>query len=472
MSVATVKKYKRDKGAVGYKETMKKPVYTDSGWNKWWEVTKGFENNKKLNNFWVKPSSVKIAQQVGIRDLIRLILVDNGIIDAIWIPEESDYDNNYFYQKIWNCKYYFPDLFYNRKMVVKPTIFGKSYQETGYMVSKKNIENPNILNIDIQTFSAILGQECVISKNEDISKIYTIRYAIVFELSDTFINEYSDSWFNYNGNALLPKYEIINTICPLTKQGVEDSLNRQLKYIRGNLGSNDYSKNIVKSVNLISREYIPPTHLFNKLIINSSNDKNPFTQKEYEAFEDYLGEINMTSFVKSLTYDKDLKHPFIKGLVASLVAIAEKENFKLYEKSGDPDKAKVDTENSSCNFKYRTDLSEISNKLKTIFNPDEKTQAEKNQADKTGNDPRNPLNRFVVNNGKEPTGAVNYYNMIGNSADGAAKPTPRPTPPSTPTPTSRLTHPYNPNATPNPERTGYGNIAGFGTEPIIEILPV
>jgi hypothetical protein len=26
---------------------------------------KGFENNKKLNNFWVKPSSVKIAQQVG-----------------------------------------------------------------------------------------------------------------------------------------------------------------------------------------------------------------------------------------------------------------------------------------------------------------------------------------------------------------------------------------------------------------------
>jgi hypothetical protein len=31
------------------------------------EVTKGFENNKKLNNFWVKPSSVKIAQQVGIR---------------------------------------------------------------------------------------------------------------------------------------------------------------------------------------------------------------------------------------------------------------------------------------------------------------------------------------------------------------------------------------------------------------------
>jgi hypothetical protein len=50
MSVATVKKYKRDKGAVGYKETMKKPVYTDSGWNKWWEVTKGFENNKKLNN--------------------------------------------------------------------------------------------------------------------------------------------------------------------------------------------------------------------------------------------------------------------------------------------------------------------------------------------------------------------------------------------------------------------------------------
>jgi hypothetical protein len=51
----------------------------------------------------------------------------------------------------------------------------------------------------------------------------------------------------------------------------------------------------------------------------------------------------MTSFVKSLTYDKDLKHPFIKGLVASLVAIAER-NFKLYEKSGDPDKAKVDTE--------------------------------------------------------------------------------------------------------------------------------
>jgi hypothetical protein len=95
---------------------------------------------------------------------------------------------------------------------------------------KKNIENPNILNIDIQTFSAILGQECVI-KNEDISKIYTIRYAIVFELSDTFINEYSDSWFNYNGNALL-QYEIINTICPLTKQGVEDSLNRQLKYPR------------------------------------------------------------------------------------------------------------------------------------------------------------------------------------------------------------------------------------------------
>jgi hypothetical protein len=41
----------------------------------------------------------------------------------------------------------------------------------------------------------------------------------------------------------------------------------------------------------------------------------------------------MTSFVKSLTYDKDLKHPFIKGLVASLVAIAEKENFKLYEKA-------------------------------------------------------------------------------------------------------------------------------------------
>jgi hypothetical protein len=114
----------------------------------------------------------------------------------------------------------------------------------------------------------------------------------------------------------LPKYEIINTIS-LTKQGVEDSLNRQLKYIRGNLGSNDYSKNIVKSVNLISREYIPPTHLFNKLIINSSNDKNPFTKKEYEAFEDYLGEINMTSFVKSLTYDKDLKHPFIKGLVVA-----------------------------------------------------------------------------------------------------------------------------------------------------------
>jgi hypothetical protein len=78
----------------------------------------------------------------------------------------------------------------------------------------------------------------------------------------------------------------------------------------------------------------------------------------------------------------------------------------------------------------------------------------------------------VVNNGKEPTGAVNYYNMIGNSADGAAKPTPRPTPPSTPTPTSRLTHRVNPNATPNPERTGYGNIAGFGTEPLIEILPV
>jgi hypothetical protein len=50
----------------------------------------------------------------------------------------------------------------------------------------------------------------------------------------------------------------------------------------------------------------------------------------------------MTSFVKSLTYDKDLKHPFIKGLVASLVAIAEKENFT--KKSGDPDKAKVDTE--------------------------------------------------------------------------------------------------------------------------------
>jgi hypothetical protein len=41
----------------------------------------------------------------------------------------------------------------------------------------------------------------------------------------------------------------------------------------------------------------------------------------------------MTSFVKSLTYDKDLKHPFIKGLFASLVAIAEKENFKLYEKA-------------------------------------------------------------------------------------------------------------------------------------------
>jgi hypothetical protein len=36
----------------------------------------------------------------------------------------------------------------------------------------------------------------------------------------------------------------------------------------------------------------------------------------------------MTSFVKSLTYDKDL-NPFIKGLVASLVAIAEKENFTL-----------------------------------------------------------------------------------------------------------------------------------------------
>jgi hypothetical protein len=160
-------------------------------------------------------------------------------------------------------------------MVVKPTIFGKSYQETGYMVSKKNIENPNIL-IDIQTFSAILGQECVISKNEDISKIYTIRYAIVFELSDTFINEYSDSWFNYNGNALLPKYEIINMSSDETGRR---GFNRQLKYIRGNLGSNDYSKNIVKSVNLISREYIPPTHLFNKLIINSSNDKNPSPKK-------------------------------------------------------------------------------------------------------------------------------------------------------------------------------------------------
>jgi hypothetical protein len=34
------KKYKRDKGAVGYKRNDEKPVYTDSGWNKWWEVTK------------------------------------------------------------------------------------------------------------------------------------------------------------------------------------------------------------------------------------------------------------------------------------------------------------------------------------------------------------------------------------------------------------------------------------------------
>jgi hypothetical protein len=78
----------------------------------------------------------------------------------------------------------------------------------------------------------------------------------------------------------------------------------------------------------------------------------------------------------------------------------------------------------------------------------------------------------VVNNGKEPTGA-NYYNMIGNSADGAAKPTPTSNSTFNPNPNITSYPPvYNPNATPNPERTGYGNIAGFGTEPLIEILPV
>jgi hypothetical protein len=189
--------------------------------------------------------------------LIRLILVDNGIIDAIWIPEESDYDNNYFISKIWNCKYYFPDLFITGRWWLNLRFSGNRIRRPGIWF-QKNIENPNILNIDIQTFSAILGQECVIKKNEDISKIYTIRYAIVFELSDTFINEYSD-WFNYNGNALLPKYEIINTICPLTKQGVEFAQPTTQIY-RGNLGSNDYSKNIVSrlisSVASISRQRI------------------------------------------------------------------------------------------------------------------------------------------------------------------------------------------------------------------------
>jgi hypothetical protein len=82
----------------------------------------------------------------------------------------------------------------------------------------------------------------------------------------------------------------------LTKQGVEDSLNRQLKYIRGNLGSNDYSKNIVKSVNLISREYIPPTHSINSSLTPATT-RTLHPKEEYEAFEDYLGEINMTSFV-------------------------------------------------------------------------------------------------------------------------------------------------------------------------------
>jgi hypothetical protein len=48
MSVATVKKNKRDKGAVGYKETMKeKPVYTDSGWNKWWG-NKGVQTSNEI----------------------------------------------------------------------------------------------------------------------------------------------------------------------------------------------------------------------------------------------------------------------------------------------------------------------------------------------------------------------------------------------------------------------------------------
>jgi hypothetical protein len=70
----------------------------------------------------------------------------------------------------------------------------------------------------------------------------------------------------------------------------------------------------------------------------------------------------------------------------------------------------------------------------------------------------------VVNNGKEPTGAVNYYNMIGNSADGAANhPHVQLLPPQ---PQHHVLPTHNPNATPNPERTGYGNIAGFGTEPI------
>jgi hypothetical protein len=155
-------------------------------------------------------------------------LVDNGIIDAIWIPEESDYDNNYFIKRYGTVNTIFPTCFITGRWI--NTDFREIVSGDRVYGFKKNIENPNILNIDIQTFSAILGQECVI-KNEDISKIYTIRYAIVFELSDTFINEYSDSWFNYNGNALL-QYEIINTICPLTKQGVEDSLNRQLKYPR------------------------------------------------------------------------------------------------------------------------------------------------------------------------------------------------------------------------------------------------
>jgi hypothetical protein len=106
---------------------------------------------------------VKIAQQVGIRDLIRLILVDNGIIDAIWIPEESDYDNNYFIKRYGTVNTIFPTCFITGRWWIKPTIFGKSYQETVYGF-KKNIENPNILNIDIQTFSAILGQECYIAK--------------------------------------------------------------------------------------------------------------------------------------------------------------------------------------------------------------------------------------------------------------------------------------------------------------------
>jgi hypothetical protein len=97
---------------------------------------KGFENNKKLNNFWVKLVRENSPTSRN-PDLIRLILVDNGIIDAIWIPEESDYDNNYFIKRYGTVNTIFPTCFITGRCGVKPTIFGKSYQETGYMVSKK-----------------------------------------------------------------------------------------------------------------------------------------------------------------------------------------------------------------------------------------------------------------------------------------------------------------------------------------------